>query len=98
MSTTIDVDRLRYELAIRGMSAVKLADKAHLSPATVSAALAGKPIAEASLELIGHVLERTPASDFLRRLVAPVAKQSGADKPPASPPAEQRRPSAEHSA
>lgn len=96
MSTAIDVDQLRYELAIRGMSAVKLADKAHLSPATVSAALAGKPIAEASLELIGEVLERTPASDFLRRLVAPVVRQSSSDEPPALPPAERQRPSAEH--
>ena len=86
MSTPIDSVRLRYELAIRGMSAFNLAKKARLSPATVSAALAGKPIAEATLGLIAQVLEATPESEFLKRLVRPVARQS-ADQPVAPYPA-----------
>lgn len=86
MSIPIDPDRLRYELAIRGLSAINLAKRARLSPATVSAALAGKPIAESSVVLIAEVLEATPASDFLRRLVAPVVREASGDQQPASPP------------
>jgi transcriptional regulator with XRE-family HTH domain len=84
MSVLIDSDRLRYELAIRGMSALNLAKQARLSPATVSAALAGKPIAEASLGLIAHVLEATTASEFLIRLVAPVGSTSREERQPTS--------------
>jgi transcriptional regulator with XRE-family HTH domain len=80
MSVIVAPERLRYELAIRGMSALNLAKKARLSPATVSAALAGKPIAEASLGLIAHVLEVTTASEFLIRLVAPVGGTARDDR------------------
>ena len=85
MSVRLDADRLRYELAIRGMSAIQLAKKAGLSDATVSAALSDKPIAEASLDLIGHVLETNPANEFLKRLIPPF-RTPGGDQPPASPP------------
>ena len=87
MSVPVDPERLRYELAIRGMAAIDLARQARLSPATVSAALAGKPIAEASLALIAQVLEVTPASEFLKRLVRPVASVSSAAQPPVPAPA-----------
>jgi transcriptional regulator with XRE-family HTH domain len=85
VSTPIDSARLRYELAIRGMSAINLAKKARLSPATVSAALAGKPIAEASLGLIAQVLEGTPESEFLKRLVRPIARANDDLDPPLAP-------------
>jgi hypothetical protein len=44
MSVILDAARLAYEMGIRGLSAIDLARKTHLSPATVSAALAGRPI------------------------------------------------------
>ena len=50
MSICIDPERLRYELWIRGLSAHILARRTGLSDATVSAVLAGRPIAEASLD------------------------------------------------
>jgi plasmid maintenance system antidote protein VapI len=71
MSVRLDPDLLRYELAIRGISAFDLAKLAHLSPATVSAALAGRPIAEASARQIDKVLKATPPSEFLKRLIPP---------------------------
>lgn len=43
MSVSVDPERLRRELAIRGMSAIHLAKKARVSSATVSVALAGDP-------------------------------------------------------
>ena len=95
MSVKVDPAHLRYELAIRGLSANALAKRARLSPATVSAALASRPIAEASVMLIVEVLEATPVVDFLRRLVAPIVTESGGDQQPPSPPAEHQRPSGE---
>ncbi len=76
MSVLINALLLRYELAIRGLSAFDLAKLAHLSPATVSAALAGRRIAEASAREIEKVLKATPPSEFLKRLISP---------PPAEP-------------
>jgi hypothetical protein len=66
------------------MSATRLAKKAGLSDATVSAALSDKRIAEESLDLIRHVLESNPASEFLKRLIPPFRPPEG-DQPPASP-------------
>jgi hypothetical protein len=71
MSVLLDPDLLRYELAIRGISAFVLAKLAHLSPATVSAALAGRPIAEASALQIDKVLRAHPPIEFLKRLIPP---------------------------
>ncbi len=70
----MDPERLRHELTIRGLDAIDLARKARLSPATVSAALAGKPIAASSLRLIAGALQATPVDEFIDRLLAPVAK------------------------
>jgi transcriptional regulator with XRE-family HTH domain len=69
----VDPERLRHELAIRGLDAIDLARKAHLSPATVSAALAGKPIAASSLRLMAGALQATPVDEFIDRLLVPLA-------------------------
>lgn len=72
-------------MAIRGLSAVNLAKQARLSNATISNALAGKPIAEASIMLIVEVLKATAPSEFLTRLVAPVGMLASDGQHPASP-------------
>lgn len=65
---TLQPDRLRLELARRGWSAADLAREARVSPPTVSAALAGRPIAAQSLALIAGALSRglvVPTIDVL---------------------------------
>lgn len=71
MSILLNALRLRYELAIRGMSALDLAKRAHLSPATVSAVLRGRYISEASAGLMADVLNATPVNEPLQRLLGP---------------------------
>lgn len=61
MSIVVDVARLRFEMVRRGWSAVDLAREARLSPATISAALAGRPIAAKSLDLIADAFTRVSA-------------------------------------
>ena len=70
MSIALDAVRLRQELARRGWGAADLAREAHLSQATVSAALSGKPIASKSLGRIATALLRTPAIDLIDALIA----------------------------
>lgn len=48
-----------------------LAHAAQLSPATISAALAGRPIAARSLALIAEALTRSPVIDVIDSLLAP---------------------------
>lgn len=72
MSAPVDAERLRYELARRGLEAIDLARKARISPATVSAALAGRPVSMTSLTLIARVLESTPVNEVIDRLLVPV--------------------------
>jgi transcriptional regulator with XRE-family HTH domain len=74
---------LRYELAIRAMSALDLARKAGLSPATVSSALAGKPISEDSLGRIAAALKATPVDEVIKRLLGPPGH--GTEGQPAQP-------------
>jgi hypothetical protein len=69
VSVAVEPELLRYELAIRGISAVDLAKKARLSPATISSALAGRPIAEASLRLIVVELSKTAVDEVIVRLL-----------------------------
>ncbi len=59
-SVSINARRLRQELARRGLSSRELAREAQLSVLTVRAALAGRPIAPASLKQIAATLERIP--------------------------------------
>jgi transcriptional regulator with XRE-family HTH domain len=69
MSVAVNPDRLRHEMARRGWDAIDLAKQSHLSPATVSTALAGKPIAARSLALMADAFLRVPANELIDRLV-----------------------------
>jgi lambda repressor-like predicted transcriptional regulator len=77
VSVVIHPGRLRQEIARRGWSARDLAHEARLSEATVSAALAGKPIAASSVALIANALTRVPASDVIDSLI--FTERSGTD-------------------
>lgn len=70
MSITVDSNRLRAEMVRRGWAATDLAHESRLSNATISAALAGRPIAARSLGLIAQALIRTPAIDVVDLLIA----------------------------
>ena len=85
MSVRLDADRLGYELALRCMSQHHLAKKTGLSDATISAPFAGRPIAEASAELICHVLDATPVSDFMKKLIGPYVPPPAEDEAPRDP-------------
>ena len=69
MSVSVHPERLRQEIARRGWSPVDLARAARLSPATVSAALGGRPIAASSLGLIAKALADTPTVEVIDRLL-----------------------------
>ena len=69
MSVTVHSGRLRQEIARRGWSPVDLARAARLSPATVSSALSGKPIAASSLSLIAGALANAPTVDLIDKLL-----------------------------
>jgi hypothetical protein len=56
-------------MALRGWGAVDLARASQLSAATVSTALAGKPIAARSVSLIAMAIINTPANEVIDRLV-----------------------------
>jgi lambda repressor-like predicted transcriptional regulator len=58
------------------MKAVDLAKKAGLSPATISAALGGRPISKTSVMLIARALEATPVDETIKRLLAPIVSSS----------------------
>ena len=72
MSIRVDVGQLRRQMALRGWDAVDLARESRLSAATISAALAGRPIAAKSLSLMAEALVRVPAVELLDRLIARV--------------------------
>jgi transcriptional regulator with XRE-family HTH domain len=69
VSVVVDAARLRFEMVRRGWSAVDLAREARLSPATISAALASRPIAAKSLDLIADVFTRVPPRQAIDRLL-----------------------------
>jgi transcriptional regulator with XRE-family HTH domain len=64
---SINPERLRHELTIRGLDAIDLARNAHTSPAAMSAALAGKPISASSLRLMAGALQATPVDHSARK-------------------------------
>jgi len=65
----VRADQLRHEMVLRGLSASDLARAARLSAATVSAALAGRPVAPRTLALIAEALGRVPVVDHLGDLL-----------------------------
>jgi hypothetical protein len=69
MSFSLNAEQLRLEMALRGWDAVDLARASRLSTATVSTALAGKPIAAKSVAQIATAITQTPANDVINRLV-----------------------------
>jgi len=79
MSVTVHPGRLRQEIARRGWSPIDLARAARLSPATISAALGGRPIAASSLGLIAKALAEAPTVDLIDRLLWADSPGSGLD-------------------
>lgn len=69
MSISVNAGQLRLEMALRGWDAVDLARASRLSPATVSIALAGKPISAKSVGLIAKAITKTRADDVINPLV-----------------------------
>lgn len=69
VSVIVHPGRLRFEMVRRGWSASDLAREARLSPATISAALAGRPIAAKSLDLIGEAFTRVSARKAIDELI-----------------------------
>lgn len=69
MSVHVHSGRLRQEMARRGWAATDLAREAKISHATVSSALAGRPIAASSLGLMASALSRVPAIEAIDSLI-----------------------------
>lgn len=79
MSIVLHPARLHDEMARRGWAAADLARESRLSQATISTALAGRPISEKSLSLIAAALLRTPASEVIDRLLSRLPTDLGLD-------------------
>ena len=71
MSVVVSEARLRNEMIRRGWLAADLARESRLSQATISAALAGRPINPQSLALIAKALARAPVIPAIDSLLAP---------------------------
>ena len=69
VSVVVHAGRLRFEMVRRGWSASDLARESRLSAATISAALAGRPIAAKSLDLIADTFTRVPARQAIDSLL-----------------------------
>jgi transcriptional regulator with XRE-family HTH domain len=69
MSVVVHPGRLRQEMVRRGWAGSDLARASRLSEATVSAALAGRPIAARSLMLMAEAFRRAPANDVVDSLI-----------------------------
>jgi transcriptional regulator with XRE-family HTH domain len=74
MNAPINAAQLQYELDIRGMSRLDLARKAGQSAATVTNALAERPISADSKSRIAEALAAIPENEILKRLVRPVGR------------------------
>ena len=70
MSFVVDPESLRRELARRGLSASDLARLSGLSAATITAALAGRPIAAKSLQFMAKALAEAPSIAVIDVLIA----------------------------
>ena len=66
----VNPERLHRELVIRGWNGSDLALRARLSPATISAALQGRPISTTTLRKMVLALTRQPKIDGIDELVA----------------------------
>lgn len=72
MNAPIDAAQLQYELDIRGVSRLDLARKMGRSPATVTNALAERPISADTKGQIAKALAAIPENEILKRLVRPI--------------------------
>ena len=70
MSIAINPQQLKLEMTRRGLDGAALARTSRLSPATVSAALSGKPVAAATLVAIARALTDVPAVDVIDSLIS----------------------------
>lgn len=69
MSVAVHPGRLRQEMVRRGWAASDLARESRLSPATISSALAGRPVAAKSLGLMAQALLRVPVIGVVDSLI-----------------------------
>jgi transcriptional regulator with XRE-family HTH domain len=69
MSVIVNAQHLRLEMVRRGWAASDLARESRLSPATISASLAGRPVAANTLAHIAKALSRAPVLDVIDRLI-----------------------------
>lgn len=65
VSVVVHPGRLREAMALRGWAIVDLARESRLSPATVSAAVSGRPISARSAAMIGKAIDRVKPSAAL---------------------------------
>ena len=66
----LNVERLRRELVIRGWNGVDLAYYAKVSPATVSAALQGRPVTSLTVRKMALALSQAPPLAGAEDLIA----------------------------
>lgn len=69
MGVILLIEQLRRHMLQRGWNAADLARESRLSQATVSAALAGRPVAPSSLSLIAKALLRVPPLELIDSLI-----------------------------
>ncbi len=82
MSVVVATGRLRHELALRGWGNSDLARVAGISAPTVTAALAGKPIAPGTFRKIAIALTKESAvAGRTRYWVGPRGERTAADGP-----------------
>ena len=79
MSVVVHPGRLRQEMTRRGWAATDLARESRLSQATISTALAGRPVAAKSLALIAAALSRVPVLDVVDSLIMRERSDPGLD-------------------
>jgi transcriptional regulator with XRE-family HTH domain len=82
MTNQVNAAALRRQMIMRGWTGADLARESRLSAATVSSALAGRPIAVSSLFLIAQALIRCPLVPIVGSLLAQEAPKR---QPPTGP-------------
>ena len=79
----LDAERLRFEMAIRGLQGGELARMAHLDANTISRALGGRPVTVRTLRRITSALLTQPPLPLAGEIVAkPAAGGSHPSDPP----------------
>jgi transcriptional regulator with XRE-family HTH domain len=87
MGVPIDPDRLRHDMAQRGLDGQQLAALAHVTPATISHALNHRVVALSTVRALARALVTTPllqGADFLvsgGQGLAEVAARPGCPRP-----------------